>query len=183
VGGDSGEDPGPIVVGPNRDQAWGWMDDHRGSQEMKTYNIQHEVGIKASPEAVYEALTDTRRLAEWWTSDTRGDGSEVGGILEFWFGDSCHAFEVVELQAGKFVRWKSGKEDAAREWADTEVAFSLSADEEQCYVHFSHSGWRREDGVFPHTSTKWAVFLLSLKDLLEKGKGQPAPNDVEINHD
>jgi hypothetical protein len=34
-----------------------------------------------------------------------------------------------------------------------------------------------------HCSTKWAVFLLSLKDLLEKDKGQSAPDDVAVNHD
>jgi len=149
---------------------------------MKTYNICHEVGIKASPEAVYEALTDTKKLAGWWTSDTRGNGSKVGGRLEFWFGDHCHEFEVVELQRGKLVRWRASGEDLD-EWAGTEVAFSLSADEKQCYVHFSHSGWLRDSGIFPHTSTKWAVFMLSLKDLLEQGKGHPAPNDVQINHD
>ena len=36
---------------------------------MNTYAIHHEVGIKASPEAVYQALTDTKRLAGWWISD------------------------------------------------------------------------------------------------------------------
>ncbi len=44
---------------------------------MKTYIIHHEVGIKASPEAVYQALTDTKKLAGWWMSDTRGKGSQV----------------------------------------------------------------------------------------------------------
>ena len=59
----------------------------------------------------------------------------------------------------------------------------LSADEKQCWVHFSHSGWRERTGIFPHCSTKWGVFMLSLKDLLEKGKGQPYPDDIQINHD
>jgi hypothetical protein len=36
--------------------------------------------------------------------------------------------------------------------------------------------------MLPHCSTKWAVFMLSLKELLEKGKGHPAPDDIEINH-
>ena len=150
---------------------------------METYTIHHEVGIKASPEAIYQALTDTRELAGWWTSDTRGNGSKVGGVLEFWFGDSCHKFEVVELQPGKLVRWKADSKAGADEWAGTEIAFSLSVDQRQCYVRFSHSGWRSDSGILPHSSTKWAVFMLSLKDLLEKGKGQPAPNDVQINHD
>jgi hypothetical protein len=69
------------------------------------------------------------------------------------------------------------------EWDGTGVDFSLSADDKKCYVRFSHSGWLSESGFLPHCSMKWAVFTLRLKDLLEKGKGQPAPDDVHINHD
>jgi hypothetical protein len=104
-------------------------------------------------------------------------------VLEFWFRDSCHKFEVVELQPGKLVRWKADSKEDADEWAGTEIAFSLIVGEKQCYVRFSHSGWRCDSGILPHSSTKWAVFLLSLKDLLEKGQGHPAPKDVQINHD
>jgi uncharacterized protein YndB with AHSA1/START domain len=150
---------------------------------MDTYSIIHEVGIEASPEAVYRALTDAKRLAGWWTSDTRGDGSAVGGVLEFWFGKSCHKFEVAELQPDSLVRWKASKEEGPDEWAGTEIAFSLRADEKQCYVRFSHSGWRSDRGILPHSSTKWAVFMLSLKDLLETGTGHPWPDDVQVNHD
>ncbi len=150
---------------------------------METYTILHEVGIKSSAEAVYQALTDTKKLARWWTSDTRGNGSEVGGVLEFWFGDICHRFEVVELQPGKLVRWKADTIEGADEWAGTEIAFSLSTGGNQCYVHFSHSGWRSQSGILPHSSTKWAVFMLSLKDFLEKGAGHPWPKDVQVNHD
>jgi hypothetical protein len=32
-----------------------------------------------------------------------------------------------------------------------------------------------------HCSTKWATFLLSLRDDLESGKGRPAPRDVKIH--
>jgi hypothetical protein len=31
-----------------------------------------------------------------------------------------------------------------------------------------------------YCSTKWAVFLLSLKTLCEKGVGQPYPKDIDI---
>ena len=150
---------------------------------MGTYGIRHEVGIKASPEAVYGALTEVEKLAAWWTSDTRGEGSTVGGVLEFWFGDFCQAFEVVELRPGELVRWKATRKETMEEWAGTEVSFALSAEEEQCWVAFAHSGWREDAGMFDHCSTKWAVFLLSLKDLLETGKGRPAPDDVPIHHD
>jgi len=32
-----------------------------------------------------------------------------------------------------------------------------------------------------HCSTKWGVFLLSLKSLLETGKGSPHPNDLKLD--
>lgn len=150
---------------------------------MDTYRIRHEVGIKASQEAVYQALTEVKKLAAWWTSDTRGEGTKVGDVLEFWFGDFCQKFEVVKLHPGELVRWKATQKETMEEWAGTEVSFDLSADEAQCWVAFAHSGWREDTGMFAHCSTKWAVFMLSLKDLLEKGKGRPAPDDVAVNHD
>ena len=33
-----------------------------------------------------------------------------------------------------------------------------------------------------HCSTKWATFLLSLRDLVETGKGKPAPADLKISN-
>ena len=148
---------------------------------METYSIRHKVGIKASAEAVYQTLTDTKKLAGWWISDTRGDGSRVRSVLEFWSGDFCQKIEVVELQPGKLVRWKY--REGFDEWVGTEIAFYLKSDEKQCYVQFNHAGWRSDSGSFSFCSTKWAVFLLSLKDFLEKGKGRPVPNDVEIEYD
>jgi uncharacterized protein YndB with AHSA1/START domain len=67
------------------------------------------VGIKASPKEVYRAVTETEMLAQWWTTDTRGSGAEVGDTLEFWFCGQCQKFNVEELKPGKRVAWKSPK--------------------------------------------------------------------------
>lgn len=147
---------------------------------MKTYEILHEVGIAAKPDAIYQALTEVKKLAGWWTSDTRGD-SKLGGTLEFWFGEHCQKFEVTALNKNELVRWK-GVGDEDNEWTGTEITFTLKPEEEQCMVAFSHAGWKSDKEALPHCSTKWAVFMLSLKDLLEKGKGAAFPNDMSINH-
>jgi hypothetical protein len=34
-----------------------------------------------------------------------------------------------------------------------------------------------------HCSTKWAIYLMSLKSLVETGKGTPNPNDPHISGD
>lgn len=149
---------------------------------MKADSIHHEVGIKTAPKNIYQALTNVDKLAKWWTSDTRGSGSKKGDILEFWFGEFCQKFEVMELMSGKRVRWKATQSESMDEWAGTEITFTLSPERKQCFVNFSHSGWHKENGLLPHCSTKWAVFMLSLKDYLEKGRGRPVPRDVQVNH-
>lgn len=144
--------------------------------------INHQVGVKASPEAVYQALTETDRLAKWWTTDTRGSGDRVGGTLEFWFNGFCQKFDVTELKAGKRVAWKAPRGQGIDEWEETAVTFELSTDEKQTFVRFRHSGWRESTDFQGHCSMRWAVFLLSLRDVLERGKGHPYPHDLEIDY-
>jgi len=151
--------------------------------EQMSHGINHQVGIKATPENVCKALTDTEKLAQWWTTDTRGSGAKVGDTIEFWFpGGFCQKFDVKELEPGKRVVWKSPKGQGADEWEDTEVAFDLSTDEKQTFIQFRHSGWRESTAFQGHCSMRWAVFLLSLKEVLERGKGRPIPYDLEVHY-
>ena len=69
--------------------------------------IWHEIHINASPNEVYEAVTDVTKLAHWWTTDTRGK-SAVGEKLEFWFYGGLGAEMVVTLlKVGKLVQWRA----------------------------------------------------------------------------
>jgi hypothetical protein len=46
---------------------------------------------------------------------------------------------------------------------------------------FAHRGWREQVPFMHHCSTKWAIFLMSLKSLVETGTGAPDPVDVKIS--
>ncbi len=142
--------------------------------------INHRVGIAGSAEDIYSALTTDAGLAGWWTTDTSGAG-EVGSLIRFRFDGGGPDFEVAELQAGRLVRWKhSGEMPDA--WIDTEVIFLLQREGQQTFVRFTHANWKAPSDFMAHCSTKWAVFLLSLKEYIETGTGRPFPNDVHIDH-
>ena len=141
-------------------------------------DILHRVGVQASPDQVYEALTTTEGLAGWWTTDTQGDG-HVGGVLRFRFGAGGFDMNVVELDHGKHVLWEVV--DGPEEWIGTRVSWDLKEEDDQTTVLFKHLGWRKPVEFMHHCSTKWAVFLLSLKQLLETGHGSPDPDDVSIS--
>jgi hypothetical protein len=67
------------------------------------------------------------------------------------------------------------------EWSETRISFELEPNGEYTGVRFRHAGWKSEDGSFAHCSTKWAIFLVSLKKLVESGKGTPFPSETKID--
>ena len=54
-------------------------------------------------------------------------------------------------------------------------------DGEQTWVVFKHAGWKEPIEFMHHCSTKWAVFLLSMRDWLEREEGRPSPYDIKIH--
>jgi uncharacterized protein YndB with AHSA1/START domain len=87
-------------------------------------DILHRVGITATPERVYEALTTVDGLAAWWTTDTSGDSD---GTLKFRFGEvGGFDMKVLDLQPGKRVLWEVL--DGPAEWVGTTVSFDLAQD-------------------------------------------------------
>lgn len=142
--------------------------------------IVHRVGIKASPKRIYQSLTTNEGLAKWWTNDVCGAG-EVGSTIAFRFGGGGPDFRVTKLIPDKRVCWQHSG-DMPQAWVNTQIVFELEARENQTFVRFTHSNWPEPTDFMAHCSTKWAVFLLSLKEVLETGRGKPFPNDTPIDH-
>ena len=149
-------------------------------------DILHRVGIKSSPDEAYKALTTRDGLAAWWTRNTQGEGGKVGGVVKFRFssgGTEIGGFDmkVLELQPGKLVLWQVV--DGPQEWIGTTIRFDLKQAGEHVIVLFKHQGWKEPVEFMHHCSTKWATYLMSLKALVETGKGSPNPNDTHISGD
>jgi uncharacterized protein YndB with AHSA1/START domain len=141
--------------------------------------ILHKVGIKSSsPADIYKALATIEGLARWWTSDTSGD-SKTGGTLVFRFGEGGFDMKVLELKPAERVVWQVT--DGPDEWLGTTISFDLKQTGDWTIVLFKHQGWKAPVEFMHHCSTKWAVFLLSLKSLLETGKGAPWPNEIKLD--
>lgn len=144
------------------------------------FNINHQVGIKASSQAVYHALTTNEGLSTWWTNDTSG-ANGVGSTIEFRFNGGGPDFTITELTPNKTVKWQHAG-TMPEPWMGTEITFDLREEDGQTFVRFTHANWKEQSNFMGHCSTKWAVFLLSLKDALETGKGRAFPNDIHIDH-
>ena len=142
-------------------------------------DILHRIGVTSSPDEVYAALTTVDGLAGWWTQDTDGDGA-VGGVLKFRFVPGGFDMRVLETRPAELVLWDVVEGPA--EWVGTRVRFELKQEDGFTIVLFRHEGWAQPVEFMYHCSTKWATFLMSLKRMVETGKGEPAPNDVQISN-
>jgi len=143
--------------------------------------IRHRVGIGGSAADIYRLLTTNQGLGQWWTRDTSGAG-EVGSIIRFRFGNDGPDFEVIELIPDQLVRWRhSGKMPG--DWIGSEIVFELEQQNHQTILLFSHYNWEQSSSFLAHCSTKWGIFMMSIKSCIETGVGHPYPNDVHIDFD
>lgn len=144
-------------------------------------DILHRVSMTAPLDTVYTALTTIDGLSGWWTELTTDLGDDV---IRFRFdrppGEDGFDMKVLESVPGKLVHWEvvAGPE----EWIGTHVRFDLSQDDQDAVVMFRHEGWREPVPFMYHCSTKWGMFLMSLRELAETGTGRPAPDDVHISN-
>ena len=142
-------------------------------------DILHKVGIKSPTNDVYKALTTREGLSDWWTTSTRAE-DRAGDVLQFRFGDrGGFDMKVLELDPDRRVLWQVV--EGPEEWIGTKVDWELREEGEWTLVFFKHQGWKEPVEFMHHCSTKWGTFLVSLKSLLETGKGAPFPNDIKID--
>jgi hypothetical protein len=137
-------------------------------------DILHRVGVNAPADKVYGSLSTVDGLRHWWIDVTKGD-TKVGGTIDFGF---CK-MQVVESVPGKLVHWKCI--EGPPEWVGTDVIYQLEYKDKQTFILFKHANWKEPVEFMHHCSTKWATFLLSLRDELESGKGRPQPRDIKIH--
>jgi uncharacterized protein YndB with AHSA1/START domain len=136
--------------------------------------IVQERIIAASPQRVFNALTQPGEIGHWWTNDLNVT-PEVGSLAEFRFGEWGEfvlRFEVAELDRNKKVHWifRFGPP----QWAGTDITWHLTPVWDGTRLLFTHEGFGQVDEAYiSGVRGNWTYFLDSLKSYLETGKGTP----------
>jgi hypothetical protein len=142
-------------------------------------NILHRILIKGKPEKVFLAFSTLDGLQQWWTRTAEADGPfKVGMILQFYFGAEGTDMRITHLVPGKRMEWQcvGGPDD----WIGTRLFFDVEAHGDKAILHFGQRGWREENDFYMHCNSRWGYFMLSIKSLIETGKGTPHPEALEI---
>jgi uncharacterized protein YndB with AHSA1/START domain len=143
-------------------------------------DIRLRVGIKAPVDDVFRTFATIDGLKTFWTQRIDGECRE-GELLRFYFiGETPRAvMRVDEIKNQRIVRWRCMVGPA--EWVHTKIIFDISHDDDETAVLFTHADWNDTGPFMHHCSTKWAYFLLGLKNMLEGGTSVAYPNDAHIS--
>ena len=133
-------------------------------------DIRHTFHIDATFDKVFNSLSTIEGLAGWWTKDTTGS-CNVGDSITFTFGQFSMSKTVIQSKKNELVEWKCSGDNT--DWKDTIIKFELSENDNKMKVQFSHSGFAESYTGLPHINFTWGRFMVSLRDLCEKGKGDP----------
>lgn len=147
-------------------------------------DIVHRIGIRAPAADVFQAIATVDGVAGWWTEETSGESGVGESITVRFRRDGAEIgrmdLEVVALAPAQEVRWRVTA--GPPEWIGTVVTFDLSEQDGYTVLLFGHRNWQESVEFTAHCSMKWATFLLSLRELVETGKGRPAPADLKIDN-
>jgi uncharacterized protein YndB with AHSA1/START domain len=144
------------------------LDDSEKIVEKKlAHRLEKEIEIAAPIEEVWSALTDSKKLANWFPLEARVTPGRDGKMFVSWEPD----FEG----EATIVQWEPGKK-FAYEQPMALVEFTLEARGGKTLVRLVQSGfftgadWENE--WFDSTNYGWEFMLISLRELLERHRGE-----------
>lgn len=143
---------------------------------------RHFIGAKTTKEEMYKAISEPQGLEKWWATSAKGD-PEIGKTIALYFKDlttlkfnytTLIPYEKLELTCC----------EGPPQWQDTILTFKLEEKEGQVFLTHIHSNIQSDDiESLTYFNTKWTVYLLSLKNFLETGKGTPYPTELKLYHE
>jgi uncharacterized protein YndB with AHSA1/START domain len=134
-------------------------------------DILHLLTINTNVSTVYKAITEKEGISGWWTKDNNAK-PEANSIAEFNFGKKYHnEMRIIELIPNKKVAWKCEKADP--EWVGTILMFDLEDQDDKTVLKFGHKDWREVTDFFASCNYQWGLYMTSLKNYCETGKGTP----------
>jgi uncharacterized protein YndB with AHSA1/START domain len=117
---------------------------------MELGSIERELFIEASPETVFQVVSDPEHVAQWWPDEARYE-PVAGSVGEIRFGngggdggDKVESFTVVDVRPPTYfsLRWTQPADEPAAEGNSLLVTFELTAHEGGTLVRFRETGFR-----------------------------------------
>ncbi|MDN5211632.1 SRPBCC domain-containing protein [Fulvivirgaceae bacterium BMA12] len=142
---------------------------------------RHFIGAKTTKQKMFEAISLPGELQKWWATTAKGI-PETGETLELYFHElTTLKFRYTEMIPSEKLVLTC--HDGFGPWQDTVLTFEIEEKDDQVFLTHIHDNIIPEDvEALTYFSSKWTIYLLSLKNLLENGTGTPFPKEIKLYH-
>ena len=142
---------------------------------------RHFIGAKATRQAMFHAISTPEGLEKWWATSAKGN-PEVEETVELYFaGLTSLKFKYEEMIPHEKLVLTCV--EGFKGWQDTVLTHKIEEKDGQVFLTHIHSNIDPDDvEALTYFNTKWTIYLLSLKSLLEEGTGTPFPTEIKLYH-
>jgi uncharacterized protein YndB with AHSA1/START domain len=133
--------------------------------------VVKEALIAATPDEVWQALTDARELTQWFPAEARVSPGVGGAIWLSWGDGAGGEAPITAWEPGRHFQWTE-----SRGPVKIAIDFHLTPHESGTVVRLVQSGFGdgpEWDDEFHMVSGGWAYFIAHLQWYLERHKGVP----------
>lgn len=138
--------------------------------------IVKELNVKATVDAMHDAVTTPEGLRGWWSKDCDiGAGPGEENVLRFDKGGQKITMRFrIDKQDPAEVAWTC-IDNGNPAWIGTTLRFEITPDGDGASVAIRHEGFEVPDDhpAFKMTAQGWEHFAGSLGRFVESGEGQP----------
>jgi uncharacterized protein YndB with AHSA1/START domain len=131
-------------------------------------DIFHTFKIKASPDKVFEGISTSKGLDNWWTKSSEVKPG-VGEVYTLGFGPQYN-WKAVVTKYKTDTEFELQMTEADADWHGTKVGFLLNSKENNTEVNFYHIGWPQNNDHYKISTYCWAMYLRILKRYIEFGE-------------
>lgn len=151
---------------------------------MKTLNFTTSILVDQSPEEVFNAVNNVRG---WWSEQIEGRTDALNEVFHYHYQDVHRCtMKIVEFVPNTSVVWLVEDNyfnfvQDQTEWKGTRIRFEIAKKGNQTELVFTHEGLVPAYECFNICSDAWSNYVqVSLKGLIEDGKGNPNPYQTAI---
>lgn len=151
------------------------MTDARRSSAMSaeaSADYQKTIRVRASPGALFDALTSVSGLAAWWTRVT-GSGDAGSELRFFMYSADPLVIHVDQATRPTSVQWTVTDCSFQPDWVGTRPTFTIAPVGDASELQFRHRGLTPELDCIEMCTRGWDHFIPSLRDYVETGQGSP----------
>lgn len=133
---------------------------------MKQFVIEQSYFFDASPQRVFQALTDSKELVKWFLSKAEVTPKKGGDYSFDWIGGYHMNGKVKQFEINKVVSFSWSDKLESGKWAHTTASFKIVRKGHGTLLKLCHTGFKDPEH-FAGCASRWGYYLTNMKSVLD----------------